>query len=95
MLGRVCPGSTRRQQRAFSIEDTDAVKASLADYACPDCGAQRYHLVFRVNALNHRATLAIVCDTCRVRQSLLEDDHGHAPAFQHDGTIDGVEACPD
>jgi hypothetical protein len=72
MIGRSCTASTHRKLGALSTED---MKTGLSDYTCPECGTQRYQLVFRVNALNHRVTLAIVCKTCSVRQSLLDDDH--------------------
>lgn len=53
------------------------MKTGLSDYACPECGAQRYHLVFRVEALSHRVTLSVACDACSVQKHLLEDTHGH------------------
>lgn len=83
MLGRFCTVSPHRQSSALSTEDIKGIKTGLSDYACPECGAQRYHFVFRVEALSHRVTLSIACDACSVRKHLLEETHGledqHAP----------------
>lgn len=76
MLGRFCTGSPHRQWSALSTEDINGMKSGFTDYACPECGAQQYHLVFRVEALSHRVTLSIACDACRVRTDLLKDTHG-------------------
>lgn len=49
------------------------MKGGLSDYACPECGSQRYHFVFRVEALSHRVTLSIACEVCSVRKHLRDD----------------------
>lgn len=73
MIGRICTASTNRNQHDVSTQDTDDIKGGLSDYVCPECGSQRYHLVFRVEALSHRVTLSIACDVCSVRKHLRDD----------------------
>jgi predicted RNA-binding Zn-ribbon protein involved in translation (DUF1610 family) len=62
------------------------MKAGLSDYACPECGTQQYHLVFRVEALSRRVTLSIACDACSARKNLLDNSHdpeGHLDIKEH------------
>ena len=76
MLGRFCRVSADGNQTAFSHKDSEDTKGGLSDYACPECGAQHYHLVFRVEALSDRVTLSVVCDVCNVPKHLLRDTPG-------------------
>lgn len=81
MLGRFCTVSSRNNQTDVSCEDPEAIRGCLSDYACPECGAQQYHLVFRVEALSHRVTLAIACDACSVRTNLPTDGRGRKKPY--------------
>ena len=81
MIGRFCTVSTGGNQNVLSTEGSKEMKASLSDYAWPECGAQRYHLVFRVEALSHRVTLSIACDACSVREQLVEDTYDHEDQY--------------
>lgn len=46
------------------------VGEGLKDYSCPECGGRQYQLVFRVDALIHRAALIVECGACRIREEL-------------------------
>ena len=74
MLGRFCTVSASGNQTNLGHEDSRESSAGLTDYVCPECGSQRYHLVFRIEASSHRVTLAIACDACSVRTNLPTDD---------------------
>ena len=76
MIGQFCTVSTHRHSSTVCPEDMKGLKTGLSDYVCPECGGQRYHLVFRVEALSHRVTLSIACEVCSVRKHLLEDTYG-------------------
>lgn len=76
MLGRFCAVSINGSQTPFTHKDSEESCAGLTDYACPECGSQRYHLVFRIEASSHRVTLAIACDACSVRTNLPTDVRG-------------------
>lgn len=73
MLGRLCTVSTDGDQNDLSAGNSNGMGKGLSDYACHECGGQRYHLVFRVEALSRHVTLSIVCDVCSVRTPLLHD----------------------
>jgi len=73
MIGQFCAVSTGHNHSAHSPDDSDEMKGGLMDYVCPECGAQPYHLVFRVDARSHRVTALITCDVCNVRAHLPKD----------------------
>lgn len=73
MLGRFCTVSTDGDQNALSTGNSTGMAKGLSDYACHECGGQRYHLVFRVEALSQRVTLSIACEVCSARTPLLHD----------------------
>lgn len=47
---------------------SEEVDEELAGYGCPICAGKSYHLVLRVEAISHHASLVVECDTCRYRQ---------------------------
>lgn len=49
---------------------TEDVEGEAASYICLVCAGQRYHLVFRVGAISHQASLIFECDSCRFRQAI-------------------------
>lgn len=73
MIGQFCAVSAGHNRNACSPDDSDETKGGLMDYVCQECGAQQYHLVFRVEARSHRVTALITCDVCSVRTNLPKD----------------------
>lgn len=76
MIGRLWSISTNGNHTLFSHEDSEESSAGLTNYACPECGSQRFHLVFRTEASSHRVMLAIACGACSVRTNLPTDVRG-------------------
>lgn len=88
MLGRFCTVSTDGDQNAFSTGNSNGMGKGLSDYACHECGGQRYHLVFRVEALSQRVTLSVVCDSCSVRTPLPHDPLARKKKNTHEMVMD-------
>lgn len=81
MIGRLWSISTNGNHTLFSHEDSEESSAGLTNYACPECGSQRFHLVFRTEASSHRVMLAIACGACSVRTNLPTDGRGRKKPY--------------
>jgi len=88
MLGRFCTVSADGNRTDLSHEDSEARRGGLSDYACPECGSQQYHLVFRVEALSDRVTLSVTCDVCHGRKLVLRDTHSSEAKVEETVTHD-------